>query len=361
MKILVIFGGNSSENEISVITGELIASILKRGGDEVVPLYIAQSGHMYSDEKLLNIDFFKSGDLTKINRANVGLGGIYVGGKGKKFKEIVSVDVAINCCHGGFGENGGIAGLFECMGIPFVGAGRFESAAFMDKRLTKIVLSSLGVPVLDYKFFTDLEQAKECNPSFPVIVKPVSLGSSIGVEICKDNDEFMLAVESCLNFDDGVIVEPYITNRREINCAAAWTGEVLVSELEEVTGGGRIYSYHDKYESDRQNVCPAQLDGATRDYLKSITRTVFTRLNMRGVARFDYLLDGGRAYLCEINTVPGSLSWYLFAKKMPDFHKILSKMCEQAIAEFKKSQKKCLLNTGILQNLPSNACKTGHK
>ncbi|MDE6441481.1 MAG: ATP-grasp domain-containing protein [Clostridia bacterium] len=361
--VAVVFGGVSNENEISVITGTMAANVLKNGGDTVIPLYISQKGEIFTGAGLADISNFKQGNYSVFPRAIIGAGGIYVLNKRGRPKKFVKVDVALNCCHGGLGEGGGICGLFALNGIPLASAGMFESAAFMDKYFTKLVLTALGVTVAPYVYIrnsADFARAEELG--YPLIVKPATLGSSIGVERADDRERLEEAVQTAFVYDDGVIAEKYLSDRREINCAAYFAeGRVVTSECEEAVTDGDILSYDDKYAGGGKSVLPADIPKVKSDAVKAITSSVYKKLNMRGIVRFDFIISGGEIYLSEINTVPGSLSYYLLSGGFKDFYPVLRAVIVQAEEDFKKAHGKKILTTGILNNLPSNSCKRGSK
>ncbi len=361
--VAVIFGGVSNENEISVITGTMTCNVLKSGGENVIPVYISQKGDIYAGELLLNVENFKGGGYEKACKAAIACGGIYLFNSHGKVKKHVKADAAVNCCHGGWGEGGAVGGLCAAAGIPFASAGAFESAAFMDKYLTKTVLSALGVKTADYVYIdAPITDTPPNMPDFPVIVKPVNLGSSIGVEKADDLRQLQSALECALIYDRGAIVEKYFENRREINCAAYFAdGRVITSECEEAVSSGDILSFEDKYEGGAKSVLPADIPQDMSRLIRKITEDVYLKLNMRGIVRFDFILSGGEVYLSEINTVPGSLSYYLLSKGFKDFYRVLKDVLNQAEKDFLFYKNKKLLTTGILENVSSKGCKLGRK
>lgn len=353
-KIAVIFGGQSNENEISVITGTMAVNILRGGKYDPLPVYIAQDGKIYADGALGDIETFRGGGYKNAPQAVFGAGGLYIlNGRGR-VKKFVKIEGALNCCHGGAAEGGAICGLCSVCGLPLAGAQTFESAAFIDKNLTKTVLKGLGVKTVDYAYLDSLEGAETATdlPPYPLIVKPVTLGSSIGIEKVATKEELISAMECALVYDGGAIVERYIENRREINCAACFSdGEILVSECEEAIGGADILSFEDKYQGGGKSVFPAKITPQTVDYIKKTTKYVFEKLKMRGVVRFDYILDGEEIYLSEINTVPGSLSYYLLSGGFKEFRPVLEGIINSAIGEFAAARSRKLLWTGILESV----------
>lgn len=353
--IAVVFGGVSNENEISVITGTMAANVLRNGGRSVLPVYISQSGEFFGGEELLKLNTYKQNGYKNCNRAIIADGGVYVKNRRGKIKKFVKVGCVLNCCHGGWGEGGGLSGVCAAAGLPLAGAGTFESAAFMDKYLTKIVLAGLGVKVAPYCYAcSDCKGA--CDMDFPLIVKPATLGSSIGIQKVTDGEQLKNALDCAFIYDVGAIVEKYLSPRREINCAAYFADDrVIVSECEEAVTSGDILSFEDKYQGGGKSVIPADIPEEIATCIKETTRTVYKKLNMRGIVRFDYILSD-EVYLSEVNTVPGSLAYYLFSNGFKDFLSVLDGVIAQAKRDFTRSQKK-LLTTGILENIPKTLPK----
>lgn len=354
--IAVFFGGVSGENEISVITGTMVCNVLKKGGKSVLPVYISQSGEFYVGEKLADIKGFSAGAIPRARRAAFAKGGIIELSPRGKSKKFIPVSCAVNCCHGGWGEGGGISGLCLSMSVPLASAGVAESAVFLDKYLTKIMLRGLGVDTVEYVYLKDISEATIIK-TFPVMVKPATLGSSIGVVKASNAEELSAALSAAFMLDGAVLAERFVENRREINCAACYCGgEVIVSPLEEVFGGD-ILSYDDKYSGGGRRTFPANVPENIAEKIRGITKMVYSFLCMRGIIRIDYILEGDKVWLSEINTVPGSLSHYLLSDGFDGFYKLLAALIEQAKKDFDKNSSKMLVNTGIINNFTSNACK----
>lgn len=354
--IAVFFGGVSSENEISVITGTMVCNVLKRGGMKVLPVYITQSGQFMCGENLSDIKNFSSDKLPSATRIAFIEGGIAIlSGRGK-IKKRLPIACAVNCCHGGWGEGGGLSGLCQSLSIPFASAGTFESSLFIDKYLTKIILKGLGVPTVEYCYLTE-SSSKNVTVDFPVMVKPVHLGSSIGVIKAENPEELKAALASAFTLDSAVIVERYITNRREINCAACLRGKEIVTSLCEEVFGGDILSYDDKYSGASKRVFPADLPPAISENIRNITSFVYSSLGMRGIVRFDFILEEDSVYLSEVNTVPGSLSQHLLTGNFGEMYELLKALICQSREEFERNNSKMLINTGIINNFTSNTCK----
>lgn len=358
--VAVVFGGVSNENEISVITGTMVCNVLKKGGKKTLPLYLSQSGKLYAGEELADIELFKGDNYVFSSAAAVSGGEVLFFSRRGKVKKRAEIACAVNCCHGGLGEGGGVCGLFGLNGIPLASAGLFESAAFMDKYYTKLVLNSLKIPVAPYVYVRDATEGDRAAAvlGYPVIVKPCKLGSSIGVTKADNGEELSAALGAAFELDDAAIVEKFFAERREINCAAYMAkDEAVVSECEEAIPRGELLSYDDKYAGGGKSVFPAQISGEQSQCIREYTRKVYCALNMRGIVRFDYIIAEDMVYLSEINTVPGSLSYYLLSAGFEDFCRVLEAVIEQAEADRRRKEAKLLLNTGIINNLPSNACK----
>ena len=358
--ISVIFGGVSSENEVSVITGTMACNVLKKGGKSFLPVYITQEGEMLADERLADIALYKEGRLGGMSSLSFVRGGALILNARGKVKARAKIGVILNCCHGGDGEGGAIAALAALSGIPFASAGLFESAAFMDKYLTKLILSGLGVGIVPYVYARSSRDALSSVGAlgYPVIVKPSTLGSSIGISRADDEESLSAALDVAFSLDSSVIIERYVSPRREINCAAYYEGgKVVLSPCEEVFTSGDLLSYSDKYSGGGRRQFPADLDEESKNFILNQTARVYGALNMRGIVRFDYIMCGKDIYISEINTVPGSLSQYLVSADYFSFCRVLEKIIATARADFAEKTSKRIIRTGILNNIVPNACK----
>ena len=353
----VIFGGISSENEVSVITGTMVCNVLSKGGKSVLPVYIDHDGKLYSDEKLADVSIYKNGGYKQFAQCGFYNGGVIAFNRRNKPVCTVSLGAVINCCHGGAGEGGGVAGLCEILNIPFASANLFESAAFMDKYFTKLVLQSLGVKLAKYAYSRDITGAIEGAKAvgYPVIVKPVTLGSSIGIQKCDGETELKGALETAFELDGGVLIEEYLSPITEINCAAYLSGDkVITSQCEQVSSAGELLSYDDKYCGGGSRKFPAEIAEEVAEKIRAQTAEVYSSLNMRGVVRFDYILCKGQIYLSEINTVPGSLSQYLLSASYKDFYAVLDGVIKQAKTDFAAKKARRIIKTGILNDIKPN-------
>lgn len=371
--VAVLFGGRSCENEISIITGTMACNLLRGEGFRVLPLYIAQDGEMYTGQALFDVAAFRGGRqaLQKCAvRAALLRGSLYEW-RGKKLREIAAVDCALNCCHGMGGEDGAVAGLLDLNDIASASPDLAPSAVFMDKYLTKLAAAALGVRTLPYFRVTEEEFRRrgafavrciEERLGYPVIVKPARQGSSIGVFVAEDRESLLFSLRAAFAYDTVLLAEKYLAERREINCAAYHDGkEIVVSPCEEPKTVHKFLTFADKYESggkERQSTFPADLPQETAEAVRGATKLLYRRMQLRGVVRADFLVADGEVYFNEMNTVPGSLAWYLFCDNLADYGAVLVRMLARGEAEHRaRASKKMLAGCGVLGTLPSKGGK----
>lgn len=367
-KVAVIFGGKSCENEISVLTGVFVMNLIDREKYTVIPVYIHTDGGTYTSPKMTNLDTFKQKKYRDFQRVIFDNGYLYAFQADKKrVKRLAKIDVALNCCHGGLGEGGGVSAIMEWNGIPLASPDLTASGVFMDKCMTKTVMRGLGVPTVDYLRASERDYKKrgafliksiEGRLKYPVVIKPAHLGSSIGIALAKNEAEAKAAIENAFLLDDRVIIEKYLAEKQDVNCAACLIkGEICVSEPEAAFGAG-IYSFEEKYVKRKADGSAqpikgggrVALSGEIRDKIRAYTRTVYKRMNLRGAVRMDFLVSEGQVYLCEVNTVPGSLAYYLFCERIMDARAFFTDLLEEAVLLHQESKKQ-LVTTGILNKV----------
>lgn len=338
----------------------MTCNVLKNEGKEVLPLYVSQQGELFCGEELADINNFKSDAKINKQAAVFVKGGVALLNKRGKTKKIIKILCLINCCHGGGEEGGALSGVCAFYSIPLVGAAIFSSSACINKYFTKLLLNSLGVKCANWYLVNslgDIPQAIQ-KIGLPLVVKPRNLGSSIGVVLAQTEEDVLLATKSALILDDAAIFEKYLPERREVNCAAYFDGkDVVTSECEEVTSSGELLSYDDKYSGGGKSCFPAQIPKGIEEEIKATTKAVYSALEMSGIVRIDYIISKNEVYLCEINTIPGSLSHYLLTKNYSEFATLLWDLVNVAKAKQALLNEKNVINTGILDNLNSNACK----
>lgn len=394
IKVGVFFGGNSVEHEISVITMNQAISSLDPEKYEIVPIYIAKNGVMYTGDDLLDLYSFKDMDVLLKRCYKVA-----VVNDGKQVKVIKcpapwigrrvinTIDVAFPIVHGTNCEDGTIAGFVTLLGIPFVGPDIMASSIGMDKILQKKVLKASGIPVVDFVAFYSTEYIKEEEKilkeiedklSYPLIVKPGNLGSSVGIKKASNKVELEEAIEFAMEFADRVIVEKAVENLKEINCSCIGNlSESETSVCEEPFFSDEILSYADKYIGDGKSSggtiaggkgtsikfgsknasgvkgakggnsqfsnkkIPADISKEKTEEIQNLTKEVFKILGCSGVARVDFLIDTktDKVYVNEINTIPGALSYYLWEATGKSFEQELDEIIELAIKRHRDREK----------------------
>ncbi len=368
--VAVVFGGKSCENEISILTGVFVLNVLDRTKYAPMPIYIHTDGGMYTSSKMNDLRIFKEKKYSHFERIFLDGGSMYAMNASKrKIKSLGKIDVAINCCHGGLGEGGGVSAMMEGNGIPLASPDLPSSGVFLDKCLTKIVMQGLGIPTVEYIRVNESDYKKRSafllkrigtKLKYPVVIKPAHLGSSIGITVARSEEEAKIGMDVAFAIDHRVIIEKYLEDKTDINCAAyELNGEIYVSEPESAFGKG-LYSFEEKYvkrtsdgvankTGNRQKSggrCAVSDD--LKEKIRTYTKTVYKRMNLKGVVRMDFLVSEGKAYLCEVNTVPGSLAYYLFCERLSDARAFFGDLLEEAIQDHAKKQKK-LITTGILK------------
>ncbi len=377
IKVGFIYGGNSVEHEISVISAVQAMEYLDDDKYEVVPIYITHDRKMYTGGMLTDIESYKDFSLIKKYGKRINLinkdGRIILQG-GRIFKrEINYIDIAFPIVHGSGCEDGSIAGYLETLGIPYVGSKVCSSAVGQDKVFQKQIFSCNDIPVVNYTWFFDNEYDSDRegvinkinNLSYPLIVKPANLGSSIGISYVENKDMLSKAIEEAISYDSKILVEEVVSNLCEVNQSVlGTTSKCMTSLIEEVIKEDDILSYKDKYLSNgklsgskgmasTRRIMPARISDKLSSEIDDISKRVFKCLNNSGVVRIDYLIDNKskKVYVNEINTIPGSLSYYLWEGKNISYYELLDMLITNEIKDYKKKMKKMSsFKTNILSN-----------
>jgi len=354
-KVAVIFGGRSVEHEVSVISGLQVLENIDENKYKAVPIYINKEGKWFTGDSLREFKNYKENNLKDLkeivvvptnNDYNLYTQPESIGLFGKKVVE--SVDVAFPVIHGTNGEDGTIQGVFELMNIPYVGGGVLSSSVGMDKVLMKDVFKANNLPVVNYVWFYRSMWEENRNEiinniknklEFPLFVKPANLGSSVGISKAKDEDSLISAIEIAVRYDRKIIIEKAVEEPREINCAVmGYEDNVDVSLCEEPLGWKELLSYEDKYiksniknnKTEKRRI-PADLEDVIRAEIEKIAKNAFQVIDGRGNARIDFLLDKNqKIYINEINTMPGSIAYYLWEGKGYSFKTLIDKMIDIA-------------------------------
>ncbi len=335
----IFFGGQSVEHDVSVLTGVMALNSLKASKYNPIPIYVDFDGTFYTGEELFDISYYKNIEVRKLKKVTfvAGSNTIYVI-KGKKLKKLLVISAVINCIHGAPGEDGAISGLCELCNIPFASPDMLSSSICMDKSFTKTFLKGIKVKALPSVTVSSPEEyIADEKLGYPIIIKPNKLGSSIGISKAENREEAFECIMQALRFGSEALIEPCVEGFTEINCAVYKNkeGEIIVSECEQPIGSGEVLSFSDKYKTG-ERIFPAPIHKRISDKIKRISRTVYENLRTKGVIRIDYMIVDGEVYLNEINTVPGSLSYYFFADTLKGFSKMLIELIELALLEHSK-------------------------
>lgn len=273
--------------------------------------------------------------------------------------EPVVLDVVFVAFHGGSGENGGVQGMCEMLGVPYTGSGVLSSAAGMDKVVAKTLCQLDGVPVVPWQVVAENEWRGHEDTflkmiqdalGMPLIVKPVRLGSSIGIAKVTTAEELEAAMEDAFRYDSRALIEQCVPNLREINASVLGRGATCrVSVLEEPVAADAFLSFKDKYQrsagkssgmASLDRLIPAPLEAHVAERIRGLAVQAFTALDSAGVARIDFLMDAGTGdvYFNEINTIPGSFSFYLWEPAGLPFRELLSELIDLAFERFEEQQ-----------------------
>lgn len=378
LNIAVIFGGVSCEHDISVISGiQVINNFPKE--HNLIPIYIHNDGIWYTGEALKNINSYKDFDNIKKRVKTVVLlsgGSALYSLKKNKLKYICQLDGAVLALHGLNGEDGSVQGLMQLCNIPQTSCGIAGSGIGMDKILSKIFFAGLGLDILPYTYITrkqymfaplDTLLKIEKELEYPVIVKPCMLGSSIGISKCASRGELAEAIEVAMRFDSRIIIEKAADDFIEINCSALKiNGEIKTSECEKPVNWRDFLKFEDKYcggskgMADAKRIFPANIEKNVSDKIKEITALIYEKLDLKGVIRADYIV-ADKIYINEINTIPGSLCYYLWDYQGINFAKLIDIIINEASAKFREfnkctfSFKSNVLNYYGYKNLKNNS------
>lgn len=340
-KVALFFGGRSLESDISVITAMQALRHIDRSKYIVEPVFMFEGGFYVNGVD--SLDAFKFFDPAEHSRVAL-VDGAFCKIRRGRMREYFRPDVALICCHGGEGENGVLQGLLEFNGIPSTSSSLAASACAMDKLISKRLFSAMGLNVLPYEALAsedvnaDIDAVMdrlEKSLGYPVIIKPASLGSSIGIGAANDRAELKFALEVASKFDRTLVAEKMLVGFREVNCAAYCDqGRIIVSTTEQPLSAGAFLSFDDKYMSDGKlseagRVMPADI-GELNEIVRRTTRYIYGILDLGGVVRIDYLVDGEELYVNEINTVPGSLAFYLFEGSGRSYKDLLGSLIDNA-------------------------------
>lgn len=364
----VFFGGRSTEHEISVISASQAMSAINRDRYDVTPIYISKKGKWYTGNALFEIANYKNIPALLEKCEEVYMEPVYDDYNLYRRKKsmfgsniVTKLDVVIPVLHGSNGEDGIFEGVLESIGIPFAGCDTLSSANGMDKITMKMILQACDIPVVDYVWFTDKEWFSrreqlidriENKIGYPVIVKPANLGSSVGIGRAANRTELIEKVDDAEKYSTRIIVEDMVEDLQEINCSVLGDcDDYQTSVLEEPIKSGEILSYEDKYMGGTkgakgmqasQKRIPAELPESETKRIQHLAGETFRVLSCHGVSRVDVIVDRKtrNIYVNEINTIPGSLSFYLWEATGLPFQKLMDRLVALAIKRKRESAMK---------------------
>ncbi|MBD5225376.1 MAG: D-alanine--D-alanine ligase [Bacteroidales bacterium] len=368
----VFFGGRSTEHEIAMISANQAMAAIDRNKFDVTPVYVSKDGKWFTGDALLDIKNYRDIPSMLKQCKEVYMRPIYgdynlylVNPQGLfKNKNIAcKLDVVIPVMHGANGEDGTFEGLLDYIGIPYAGCDTLSSANGMDKITMKMILRENGIPVVDYVWFTDrqwfadkdrLINEVESNLGYPVIVKPANLGSSIGIGAAHNRKELEAKVEDASRYASRIIVEHMVEQLQEINCSVLGDcDEFRTSVLEEPIKSEEILSYTDKYMGGSKTPrgmaasakkIPAELPENETAEIRRLAGETFRVLSCHGVSRVDVIVDREtrNIYVNEINTIPGSLSFYLWEATGISFSSLMETLVGLAVKRNDRRRRKVL-------------------
>ncbi len=366
--IAVFFGGRSTEHEISVISANQAMAAIDADKYNVIPVYITKDGRWFTGEALRDVKNYRdmkslTGRCTEVYmRPFYGDYNLYLARK-KMFGSDVAatIDVAIPVLHGSNGEDGIFEGVLETIGLPYAGCNTLASANGMDKITMKMILQAEGIPVVPYVWFTDKQWSAdrerrirqvEDSLGYPVIVKPANLGSSVGIGRAANREELIDRIEDAERYSTRIIVEHMVEHLQEINCSVLGDcDEYLTSVLEEPIKSGDFLTYEDKYMGGTKGTkgmqasekrFPADLPEAETKRIQELAGDTFRVLSCHGVSRVDMIVDRDdrSIYVNEINTIPGSLSFYLWEGSGIRFTELMERLVRLALKRKREAEAK---------------------
>ena len=354
----VIFGSRSCEREVAIISAVQLMRFADPEKYDIVPVYIDEHGSWYTGEALKEIGTYKPFNPEKKGIRKVfpdlssGSGALLYLNKGSgllakdKLEIAARIDVYIVVMHGMNGEDGTLQGLMELANIPYTSTGVTGSAVGMDKIIMKVFFRGADLPVLPGEWYTRREYAEDAPKiisdvsgklGFPVFVKPANLGSSIGVSRADNEEELKDALELAFEYDRRVLVEKGLDKPVELNCSVlGYDDELLASPIEMPLNQDEFLDFRDKYlggngskgMASLSRVLPAPIEDSLKNEIEEMSKKIFRLMDCKGVVRIDYMFDrlSEKLFITEINTIPGSLAFYLWEKDGISYRELIDRM-----------------------------------
>lgn len=389
IKVGVFFGGKSVEHEVSIITAIQAIENMDKNKYDIIPIYITKDNKMYCGNSIGDIAQYKNIENLLQTSSQVTLAQldnkVALLKCNKKFYEngiYDYIDIAFPIVHGTNVEDGTLQGFLKMFNLPYVGSDVVSSACGMDKYVCKCLLKDNDIPTLDCKCFTtkdynensqNIIEEIENKFSYPVIVKPVNLGSSVGIQIARNQEQLKAVIEDAFCYSKKVLVEKAITKLREINCSVVGDFEFAeASECEEPVKTDEILSFNDKYISGGKKSggsksmnagvlkLPAEIDEDVRKTIQELAIKTFHVLGCSGVIRIDFIIDEdtNSIYVNEVNTIPGSLSFHLWRATNLNYTDLLDKLINLSLKRNREEKDLTFsFDSNILAGYSSNSFK----
>ncbi len=375
-KLGVIFGGNSVEHEISIISALQAMENIDRSKYDIFPIYITKNNQFFSHEDFFNVDVFKTMEKIPADYDEIVLSKedkvLNLRTKSKKlFKDnlITQIDMLMPVVHGTNVEDGTLQGLIETFDVPYAGPTVLSGAVGQDKAIMKDILKANNIDQVDYIWVTraeensEIQQRIETELSYPVILKPAALGSSIGITTASNAEELMIGLDESFTYSNKIVIEKMLGDFTEVNISVLGDyKEQRVSVIEQVNKNDEILSYEDKYMSGGKSgknqeqgmaslprIIPAPLAEEVTTEIQEIALKTFKVLNCQGVVRLDLMLADGKIYINEVNNIPGSLAFYLWEESGMSYSELLDEIINIGInAYFDKSKTTFSISSNVL-------------
>ena len=358
INLVLLFGGKSVEHDISVITYKQVVSAVDLKKYNVLSVYLDKNNDFYLLKKLEGLTIEKK-NLKKCR---------FIKKNGLVYCNKFKVDCVLNCVHGKGLEDGTISGYLDLLGVSYTNSSLGSSNIFHNKFYTKLILEKYNINCVDYEYVKRFEwennQAdviRRLNRFNEKIVKPINLGSSVGVKVC-NKDTLIDALDDGFKYDNGIIVEEKLNKFLELNQAFyTLNNEFIISKIEEVKNDSSVYEFKDKYENDDiLRVVPAKINNQLRSKITKTTKKIGQILDSKGVVRVDYLydLDKNILYVNEVNVIPGALSFYLFEAKNIYFNMLIDDLVKEAIrVNLKENEMIKIFNSNVLKRKKNSKFK----
>ena len=392
LNIAVFFGGESVEHEVSIISAHQAIEALDKNKYNVIPVYVSKERKLYVSDLLKDMSNYKDlkqliSQCTQVSITSEDNRVVIRPVKPSLFgpKELGTIDVAIPVMHGTNGEDGTIQGFFEMLKVPYAGCDLYGAAIGQDKVLQKNVLSDNNLPITNWFWVYGSEMDTHQNEIldkvhrliYPVIIKPARTGSSVGISIAHNDEEYLACFDEARQYDEKIITEKVVKPMREINCSVVGDSySCVASVLEEVSSVSQdeLLSFSDKYLGGSKStksegskgmastarIVPAPLTDEQTRLVQQLAKETFRVLGTSGVCRIDFLMDADtkKVYVNEINTIPGSLAFYLWQAAGVSFSELMDKLVELALdRERRRSKMTFSYETNILSNFSASSAK----